>query len=282
MAQASAIFGDMLKQWRAYRHVSQLELATRAGVSQRHVSFLETGRANPSRGMVLALAASLDIPLREQNVLLQSAGFAGAFKEGDLEANHLAVFKEALQQILDQQEPYPALVLDGQWNMALANKAAQTFFSLFIDPLKMLADIGHPTEFQIVRLCLHEAGLKPHIGNWEELISTFLARARRALLANPKHPTLPIIIDEILNHPDAPADWRQVWTAHLPPAIEMVMHKGDTTYRLFTMLAHFGNPNDVTLDELSVELFYPADADTKQALIQLSQPPMQTQARSQS
>lgn len=272
MAEATPIFATMLKQWRQHRHISQLELATQAGVSQRHVSFLETGRANPSRPMVLALASSLDIPLRERNSLLQSAGFSAAFQEGDLDDTSHQVFREALQQTLDHAEPYPALVLDGNWNMIMANDSALRFFSLFVDPFAALAAIGSPSHFQMVRLCLHEEGLLPYIVNWEALVASFLSRARKALLANPKDQQLPVLIEEILGHPRAPDDWRTIWSANTAPAIEMVMQKDGEEYRLFTMLAHFGAPTDVTLEELSVEMFYPADAATRTKLEALAQP----------
>ena len=271
MAEAAPLFPTLLKQWRAHRHISQLDLANMAGVSQRHVSFLETGRANPSKPMVLALAHSLDIPLREQNSLLQSAGFSAMFSEGDLDDQSHRVFREALDATLKHQEPYPAMVLDGSWNLVMTNEAALRFFGLFTDPFAALEAIGSPTEFQIVRLCLAEEGYQPYICNWEELTASFLSRARRALIANPKHPTLPVLIEEILSHPRAPKDWRVVWSGQPAPAIPMIVRKDDQEFRLFTMLAHFGGAGDVTLEELSVEMFYPADDSTRQALEALAQ-----------
>ncbi len=270
MAETAPTFGSLLKQWRQYRHVSQLDLALEAGVSQRHVSFLETGRANPSRPMVLALADSLDLPLRERNSLLRSAGFGAAFAEGDLDETSHRVFRDALQQTLDHAEPYPAMVLNGHWNMIMANTAAFKFFNLFVDPFAALAEMGNPERFQIVRLCLHEKGLLPYIDNWADLVSAFLARARRALLENPKDPHLPVLIEEITSHAQAPADWRKVWSSHTAPAVEMVLSKDGVQYRLFTMLAHFGAATDVTLEELSVEMFYPADDNTRELLHQLA------------
>lgn len=266
MAEAIPIFGSLLKQWRAHRNLSQLDLAGRSGVSQRHISFLETGRANPSRPMVLALGSSLDIPLRERNSLLQSAGYAAAFSEGDLNDDTHDLFREALDQSLQHHEPYPAMVLDGRWNMIMANEAALKFFGLFIDPFVALAAIGSPSEFQMARLCMHDEGLKPFISNWHEIMGMFLSRARQALIANPKDELLPQLIDEIVSHPDAPDDWRQIWSAHPPLAIPMMLSDGKDHYRLFTMLAHFGAPGDVTLEEVSVELFYPADEFTKATL----------------
>ena len=270
MAEVSPIFALLLKQWRKHRSVSQLDLALQAGVSQRHLSFLETGRANPSREMVLALADCLDLPLRERNSLLQSAGFGAVFNEGKLDEQSYQVFNEAIAQTLEHAEPYPAIVLDGQWNMVNANRAALRFFNLFVDPFAALQDMGSPEQFQMVRLCLHEKGLMPFIVNWEALVATFLARARRAYLSNPNSDALRKLIDEILAHPRAPKDWRTVWSSQTSPAIEMVMRNNQQEYRLFTMLAHFGAATDVTLEELSVELFYPADANTKTLLHSLT------------
>ncbi|NKC01093.1 MAG: helix-turn-helix domain-containing protein [Pseudomonadales bacterium] len=270
MAELAPGFATLFKQWRQHRRVSQLDLAAEVGVSQRHLSFLETGRANPSQAMVLALAEALQVPLRERNSLLQSAGFASSFSEGKMDADTHRAFKSAIDQILVQQEPFPALVLDGRWNMIGFNPGALRFFSEFIDPIQAQADIGDPADFQIIRLCLHASGLRPYIENWHELVQTFLHRARRAQLANPSDPGVATLIDEILNHPDADQDWRKVWQVHHAPAIEMIMRKGDDRYRLFTMMAHFGAPGDITLEETSVELFYPSDDQTRELLFRLA------------
>ena len=263
------VFANLLKQWRQHRKLSQLGLASLSGVSQRHISFLETGRANPSRPMVLALTTSLDVPLRERNSLLQSAGFAAAFAEGDLDADSHALFREAIDQTLAQQEPYPALVLNGRWNIIMGNASAMRFFGLFIDPFVALEKMGNPAEFQLARLCLSDQGLAPFIDNWTEVMGMFLSRARQALIANPRDPGLPGLIEEIVSHPGAPADWQQLWSAHPAPAIALSMTTAGSarqTFSLFTMLAHFGAPGDITLEEVSVELFYPADAATKRQL----------------
>jgi len=257
-------FSALLKDWRQHRRVSQLGLSTLSGISQRHISFLETGRSRPSRAMVLALADSLDVPLREQNALLQSAGFAPAWSESPLDSQGAALFQEALQATLDHHEPYPAMVLDGRWNLVMANQGALSFFGQFVDIFAALEAIGSPTEFQVVRLCLRDEGLKPYIGNWEALVFSFLARARRALLLNPRDPYLPELIREISLHPDAPAEWRAPdWTSAPEPALAMTMQKDGQTWRFFTMLAHFGSAQSVTLEELSVETFYPADETTR-------------------
>jgi len=263
-------FGALLKDWRQHRRISQLGLSSRSGISQRHISFLETGRSRPSRAMVLALSESLDIPLRERNALLQTAGFSASYSEHPLDGQGTAVFEAALKATLDHHEPYPAMVLDGRWNLVMANEGALRFFGQFIDFFSAIDAIGSPTEFQMARLCLHEAGLKPYIVNWETLVWSFLSRARRALLVNPRDRLLPVLIAEISHHPDAPAEWRQPdWTSAPDPALTMIMRKDEIEYSLFTMLAHFGGARSVTLEELSVETFFPADEATRERLLAL-------------
>lgn len=265
-------FGALLKDWRAHRRVSQLGLSGLSGISQRHISFLETGRSKPSRATVLALSDSLDIPLRERNALLQSAGYRAAYSEAALDGERTALFRAALEATLDHHEPYPALVLDGRWNLVMANQGALRFFGRFVDVFAALEAIGSPTEFQMARLCLREEGLKPFIENWQALAWSFLIRARRALLANPRDPCLPELIAEIAGHPEAPAAWREPdWTSEPAPAMTMTMTKDGARYALFTMLAHFGSAQSVTAEELSVETFYPADEATRRALLALAE-----------
>jgi transcriptional regulator with XRE-family HTH domain len=270
-SHSASSFGHLLRDWRQHRRLSQLALSGRSGISQRHISFLETNRAQPSRPTVIALSDALDIPLRERNALLQRSGFTPMYGEAPLDGEVMALFREALELALEHHEPYPALVLDGRWNMVMANQSALRFFAQFKDPGAALQAIGSPTEFQIVRLCLDERALRPYIVNWQELTYSFLQRARRGLLLNPNDPLLPGLIDEILDTPGIPPDWRAPdWSTPPAPAINMVMRSGDATYSLFTMLAHFGSPRDVTIEELSVESFYPADETTKARLIALA------------
>lgn len=262
-----AQFGHLLRDWRQHRRLSQLALSTRSGISQRHISFLETGRSRPSRPTVLALSDALDIPLRERNALLQRGGFAPLYGEAPLDGAAMALFREALDAALTHHEPYPAIVLDGRWNLVMANSGALRFFGQFVDLGEALAAIGSPDAFQIVRLCIRDEGFRPFIVNWQELTYSFLQRARRALLVNPNDPLLPDLIDEIVATPGAPQRWRAPdWTTPPAPALNMIMRKDGRDYSLFTMLAHFGAPQDVTVEELSVESFYPADAATREYL----------------
>ena len=189
------------------------------------------------------------------------------FADGPLDGRSTAVFEAALKATLSHHEPYPAMVLDGRWNLLMANEGAFRFFGLFIDLTTALQAIGSPTEFQIARLCLREEGLKPYIVNWRDLAWSFLSRARRALLVNPRDLLLPQLIAEISQHPDAPPEWqRPDWTASPAPALAMTMEKDGETFSLFTMLAHFGSAQHVTLEEMSVETFYPADEGTRARL----------------
>jgi transcriptional regulator with XRE-family HTH domain len=267
LPEAPLDFGGMLREWRQHRRLSQLELSLRSGISQRHISFLETGRSRPSRPMVIGLADALAIPLRERNALLECSGFRAAYGESSIDDVAMSLFREALQLAIEHHEPYPAIVVDGRWNIALANQGALRFFGHFVDIFAALERIGSPDAFQIVRLCLDDAGLKPFIRNWTELVYSFLQRARQALLQNPGDGELKGLIDEILGHPNAPLRWHAPdWKTPPSPAINLVLDDGSHTWSLFTMLAHFGAPQHVTIEELSLELFYPADPATRELL----------------
>jgi transcriptional regulator with XRE-family HTH domain len=261
-------FGTMLRDWRQHRGLSQLALSLASGISQRHISCLETGRARPSRAMVIALADALSVPLRERNALLGRSGFASAYGAAPLDAEALRMFRDAVDLAIAHHEPYPAVLLDGHGNLLRLNDGAQRLFSRFIDPMAALEAIGSPTSYQVVRLCLHERGLRPFIGNWETLVYSMLQRARQELLANPGHEALQALIDEIQSHPEAPRRWRAPdWATPPAPAIQLVLQQDDQRWSLFTMLAHFGAPQHVTLEELSLELFYPADEATRERLL---------------
>ena len=262
MAEATPHFPYLLKEWRQHRRLSQLELAVNAGISQRHISFLETGRSNPSRQMVVALCDSLDVPLRERNALLAGAGFAPLYTDEALDDNKLAFFKDMLGVVIEHHEPFPAMVLDGRWNIVMANMAAIEFFGQFADLSEVLGP--NAKDFQIIRLCMEADGLKPHIQNWPELMYALLQRCRRALVVNPKDEALASLIDDILSHTDSPQQWKRPDPSPIEPVLKMTLAKDGRTWSLFTMLAHFGTPEHITLQELAVESFYPADPQTRE------------------
>ncbi|MFK7915215.1 MAG: helix-turn-helix domain-containing protein [Pseudomonadales bacterium] len=266
-------FGSLLRQWRNHRRLSQLSLAVDSGISQRHISFLETGRAQPSRRTVLDLSETLGIPLRERNTLLLRAGFSSVYSDAPLPHAESGLFREALDQILARHEPYPALIVDGSWNLLTSNAGAMRLFSEFVDLESLLALTGdNAPDFPMVRLCMEDDGLKPFIENWDEVAYSFLQRARAALLANPLDSAAKQLVDYLEQHPSAPAAWHApIWNEPTAPALGIRLRKGAQRFSLFSMMAHFGAPQQITAQELSVELFFPADQTTEQALTMLAQ-----------
>jgi transcriptional regulator with XRE-family HTH domain len=249
--------GDHLREWRMRRRMSQLDLALEAEISTRHLSFVETGRAQPSREMVLHLAEQLEIPLRERNVILVAAGFAPVFPERRLDDPDLAAARRAVDIILKGHEPYPALVVDLRWNLVAANSAVGPLIA-GCDP-ELLAD-----PLNVVRLSLHPKGLAPRIVNLGEWHTHMLERLRRQaeLTADPG---LIALIDEIKGYPKPPmSDRRSEDFGDVVMPLQMMA--GDTMLSLFSTTTVFGTPVDITLSELTLETFFPADAATAEAL----------------
>ena len=264
-------FGQLLRGWRVERKLSQLDVAGDAGMSQRHLSFLETGRARPSRQSILRLAECLDVPLRDRNLWLGAAGFAPAYGEQSLDADGMALFRQTIETLLSHHEPYPALLLDERWNLVQTNSAALRFFGLFIDPVGVWSDIGSPERFQIIRLCLHERGLAPYVENWDEVIYAFLTRARRALSRTPTDTHLAELIEEIERHPAAPEYFKSSGRLTYEPVLPMKLAKGKVRASLFTMITSFGTAQDITLQALHVETSFPADEETEGLLRALAE-----------
>jgi transcriptional regulator with XRE-family HTH domain len=258
-SQKNPYFGSLLKSWRGLRKVSQLELALETDISQRHLSFLESGRARPSRDMVLRLSETLDVPLRERNQLLTSTGFAPLYSESGLDEPYLAQARKALELTLAHHEPYPAIVLDQDWQMLMSNRAAQTMFARFIDPQILAgANPGQPPSG--LTMMFHPQGLWQYISNKDEVGPAIIDRVRREALAGPDGDRTVALLNEVLQQSGIDPDWRQNEFA-TPPAPLMILElaKDDIMLRLFSMIATFGTPQDVTLQELRLETFFPAD-----------------------
>ncbi|MBO3750252.1 helix-turn-helix transcriptional regulator [Streptosporangiaceae bacterium NEAU-GS5] len=243
--------GELLRQWREHRRMSQLDLAVQAGISTRHISFLETGRSNPSREMVLRLAEHLDLPLRERNHLLLAAGYAPVYPESALNTPRMAPVLEAIRRLLDAHMPYPALVVDRVWNMVDAN-AAVGLLSEGIDP--DLLD-------NVLRASLHPEGLAPRIVNLGEWRAHLLGRLRRQR-AFTGDPELESLYQELAAYPcDQPEP-----EIELPGPgdimIPLRIRHGAGELSFFSIVATFGTPLDITVAELAIESFYPADATT--------------------
>jgi transcriptional regulator with XRE-family HTH domain len=245
--------------------MSQLTLAVEAEVSSRHLSFIETGRAKPSREMLLLLARVLDVPPRARNELLTAAGYAPIYRETGLEAPEMTQVRRALDFILSQQEPYPALVLDGHWNILMSNEGAGRLMGLFLDPAEAAA-IGRPNA---MRLFYDPRGMRPYIVNWEATAAALIQWLHRDLLRG--DPETGRLLEELLSYPDVPRQWRTLdLDASTAPFLAVELAKGDLHLTFFSTLASLGVPYDITLHELRVECFLPADASSEELMRELA------------
>ena len=256
-------YGSMLQHWRRRRALSQLDLSLDAGVSQRHLSFLESGRSSPSREMVLMLAGALDLPLRERNAMLVAAGFAAMFREEGLAGVEAEPVRRALGFMLDQQEPYPGLVLDRHWNLLMANAAAGAMIAEFVDleafAAKHCAD-GPPN---ILKLTAHPDGLRPWIADWPELAEALRVRVRREAAIGAPDPVLLSLVQEIETLLPKPQRPSRAPAAPVSPILPLVLKRGDLTLSWFSTVATLGTAMDAELEELRIEQFFPADEATE-------------------
>lgn len=256
-----ASFGELLRAWRERRRLTQLDVSVAAGVSTRHLSFLENGRASPSRDMVLELAEHLEIPLRERNVLLHAAGFAPAYTQRPLDAPEMQAVRSAIDEVLAGHEPYPALALDRYWNLVSMNAAAAVLASDV--PAELL---GPPAN--VYRISLHPDGLASRVVNFAEFAHHLLRRLRHDVAVS-ADPDLTSLLEEVESYPTvrglAPptADRGAVVVP-----IRLRHPRGELA--MFTTITTFGTPVDVTVDELALETFFPADADSARRLQRLA------------
>jgi transcriptional regulator with XRE-family HTH domain len=252
--------GPLLQHWRKARRLSQLDLANRAEVSARHLCFLETGRAQPSREMVLLLANTLDVPLRERNALLLAAGFAPMFEESALDAPALASVRSALDAILRQQEPFPAIVMDRHWNIVTGNDAAKRFFAY------LLGWSARPPGANMIRLMFDPAGLRAQVRNWPATAVTLFHRIQREAVCGIRDEGTTQLVHEVLAFPGVPSVLRDVDVDQPSvPVIPIAFCKrdGDPVFNYFSTVTTLGTPQDVTLQELRIECFFPVDAETE-------------------
>lgn len=264
-AAAPASFGDHLRTWRQQRHLSQLELADEADISTRHVSFMETGRTNPSREMVLRLCERLAIPLRERNGLLVAAGYAPMYRERALDDPALAAARQAVELVLKGHEPCPAIALDRRWNVVATNRAAHALLSAHISAELLAPPIN------VFRLSLHPQGLAPRIANLAQWRAHLFERLRQQIQAT-ADPTLIALQEELLQYP-APEETSplvlpgEMLGVVMPFCFESV----HGMLSLISTTTIFGTPVDVTLQELAVESFFPADDFTAKVLRDVAQ-----------
>nr|WP_230530763.1 helix-turn-helix transcriptional regulator [Microvirga roseola] len=257
--------GDYLREWRQRRRMSQLDLALEADISTRHLSFLETGRSQPSREMVLLLAEKLDMPLREQNIMLVAAGYAPVYSERSLDDPALASMRQAVDLVLKGHEPYPALAVDRHWSLVAANDA---LFSLIgeMDPALLKAPVN------VLRLSMHPAGLARRIVNFREWRDHLVARLEHQVDMT-GDAALAALVEELRAYPtpDAAARGPAVRHDYAGIVVPLQLTTGEGMLTLFSTTTVFGTPVDVTLSELAIEAFFPADAETAEALRRMAE-----------
>lgn len=255
-AKGQQSFGEHLRRWRERRRLSQLELALQAEVSTRHLSFVETGRASPSREMVLHLAEHLEVPLRERNDLLLSAGYAPAYAETPVDAPPMGSVREALHAVLAAHEPFPTIIVDRHWNVVDANRAA----GLFINQLP--PDLAAPP-VNVLRASLHPRGLAARIINLAEWRSHLLHRLRRQVEIT-FDAQLAALYEELRAYStDAP---EPALPEHPAVVVPLRLRHEAGELALFSMVSTCGTPSDITVDELVIESFFPADEFTASVL----------------
>jgi transcriptional regulator with XRE-family HTH domain len=260
--------GTLLQSWRKARNLSQLRLATEADISSRHLCFVETGRANPSRDMVLRLASVLDVPLRDRNALLLAAGFAPVYAESKLEAPVLAAVNAALNAILRHAEPFPAVVMNRQWDIIRTNEAATRFFGFLLARRKT----SQPPN--VLRLMFHPSALRPFVKNWNAVAESLVQRVRREGVGGAHDEVAQELLAEILDYPEVPRSLRDARSdAPLLPIVPVIFEKGGDRFDFFSAVTTLGTPQDVTVQEVRIETFFPADEPTTRAAHRLAARP---------
>ena len=238
--------------------MSQLELALTSGVSQRHVSFLESGRAKPSRGMLLQLSETLEVPLRARNDWLTAAGFAPLFRARPLDDPQMEQVMSAVRMMLSNHEPFPAIAIDSAWNIRLSNRPFELLAAMLGSDV--WSRIGGPNR-NLMRLMFHPNGIRPYVANWRAIAPLLWQRARREAesLAGAE---MKVVLAELTRYQDADA-LRVDEDATLVPVLPLEVEKDGARISLFTVIATFGTAQDVTADELRIESFFPADEATE-------------------
>ena len=260
IAPSNIKVGPLVREWRMRRRRSQMDLALEVGVSARHLSFVETGRSRPSPELLLSRADHLDVPLRDRNVFMLAAGYAPRYTRTPFGDPSMARVQAALQQLLDGHDPYPGVVIDRAWNVVLANPAASRLSATL--PVELTTP-----RLNVFRACLHPDGLAGRTLNFAEWGSYLVDQLRRL-----KTLTNDADVSELLEEVERYAtvayldESRTRSSDETPLLVPWIVRLGDDELSLFTTLTTFGTPRDITLDEVAVELFYPADDATAQLL----------------
>jgi transcriptional regulator with XRE-family HTH domain len=257
-------FGSLLRYWREVRRTSQLELASEAGTTPRHVSFVETGRAQPSRHMVLRLARALDVPLRERNDLLLAAGYAPVYTLAALDSPELARVDTALRSILERHDPLPAIVIDRGWNVLRANDGAATLFATVLAPDPV------PHDANVLRLVVEPGRVRDSLRNWKDAIPALLDRARREAVGGVLDPATEALLRELRARPEV----AELLAAPQPragaPVIDIQFAVAGREVGFFSVVSTIGTPIDVTAQEIRIETFFPSDEASRVAWLDIA------------
>jgi transcriptional regulator with XRE-family HTH domain len=258
--------GELLRYWRDVRGMSQLGLSLEAGVSQRQISFIESGRSVPGRDTLLTLAQTLDVPLRERNALLLAAGYAPLYSEAPWNAQEMQGVVRALERVVRQHEPFPAIVMDRHWNVLMTNGAAPRFFDCFID----MASREGPRN--MLHLIFDPQGMRPFVADWETVARSLLQRVYRESVGHMVDDGTRRLLDELLAYPDVPRDWRTHHGQSASPTMPVVpigfVCEG-AVLRYFSLVTTVGAPQNVATQELRLECMFPADGETEARHLQL-------------
>ncbi|MHC4043811.1 helix-turn-helix domain-containing protein [Bradyrhizobium sp. 23AC] len=249
--------GALLRQWRDIRGKTQLDLSFDAGVSQKHISFVESGRSVPSRQMLLDLAQALDVPRRERNELLLAAGYAPSYSDPPLDAPAMTSINRALQRMLRQHEPFPAIVMDRYWNVLMTNEAAPLLFNCFIDMS------ARPTPRNLLHLMFDPDGMRPFIANWPQTARGLLARVYREAVGHVVDARTRVLLEELSQYPGVKPEWRAPSSADGMPMIPLTFVKDGVRLDYFSMITTVGTPQTVTAEELRLECMFPVDEQTE-------------------
>jgi transcriptional regulator with XRE-family HTH domain len=249
--------GELLRYWRQERGKSQLDLSMDTGISQRHLSFVESGRSSPSRDFLSNVSDALSIPLRERNALLLASGFAPQYSEQSLDGEQLAVVTRAVDRMLQQHEPHPALVLDRYWNIVRANEAAPQFFGSFVNLEK------RPKPRNLLDLMFDPAAMRPFVEDWEKVAAGLLQRVRREAVGQVLDAKLQALLKRLREYPG-------VATLKLPfaaqsPVLPIVFRRGNQRFSYFSLITTVGTPQCITAQELRVECMFPTDIEERSA-----------------
>ncbi|WP_244571374.1 helix-turn-helix domain-containing protein [Mesorhizobium carmichaelinearum] len=259
--------GVLLRHWRDLRGRSQLDLSLDTGISQKQISFVESGRSVPGRQTLMTIAQALDIPLRDRNILLLAAGYAPMFSENAWDSAEMTGVTKALKRMLQQHEPFPALVMDRYWNVLMTNEAAPRFFGCFID---MTARQGPRN---MLHLMFDPQGMRPFVANWPEVAKSLFERVYRESIGRVVDDRTKALLAELLAYPDVKSDWKNPVAIGFMPTIPLGFVKptkegpakegGDRVLNYFSMVTTVGTPQTVAAQELRIECMFPADEATE-------------------